>query len=114
MREEVSEATRTPVRDAGRGSGNRHLVFNARPQFLPNEPPLAVSGNRTRDYCKYVHVQLAFFSSSALCNTNFPGIPFTLQYGSYPAGQYYQTECLLPVPPYNLPPVFMRPAQPFF
>ena len=65
-REEASEEACTPVRDAGHGSGNRRLVFNARPRLLPNEQPLAVSGNMTRDYCKYVHVQLAFFFQECL------------------------------------------------
>jgi len=29
-------------------------------------------------------------------------------------GPYYPTECLLPVPPYRLPPMFIKPVQPFF
>ena len=43
-RTSTREEARTPVRDAGHGSGNRRLVFNARPRLLPNEQPLAVSG----------------------------------------------------------------------
>ena len=113
MWEEASEEARIPVCDASRGSGNRRLVFNARPRLLSNEQPLAISDNMTRDYCKYVHVLLAFFSG--MPRVIPPSHAYPLCYNvSYLTGSYYQTECHLTVPPYNLPPVFVRPAQPFF
>ena len=64
--------------------------------------------------------------TASMCTYSWPffsGVPhvippshaYPLRYNvSYPAGSYYQTECHLTVPPYNLPPVFVRPAQPFF
>ena len=81
----MRDEARTPIRDTSSRSGNRRLMFNARPQVLPRVlfdvelPSIFGIGNR----CQLIQLlhSYVYFRNALRTNFGLPKFTASMQYG---------------------------------